>query len=77
MSVKFPFFGFFFGGGGKCRFYFYGRADFSDFRRALLNGLRRKMQKAEKKLPKAAKNRLWQNSSNQRKTAKSSAKLQR
>ena len=27
MSVKFPFFG---GGGGKCRFYFYGRADFSD-----------------------------------------------
>ena len=27
MSVKFPFFG---GGGGECRFYFYGRADFSE-----------------------------------------------
>ena len=30
MSVKFPFFGGGFGGGGKCRFYFYGRADFSE-----------------------------------------------
>ena len=34
MSVKFPFFlggGFWvLGGGGECRFYFYGRADFSD-----------------------------------------------
>ena len=32
MSVKFPFFGggFWGGGGGECRFYFYGRADFSD-----------------------------------------------
>ena len=27
MSVKFPFFG----GGGECRFYFYGRADFSEY----------------------------------------------
>ena len=32
MSVKFLLFGFFFlGGGGECRFYFYGRADFSEF----------------------------------------------
>ena len=32
MSIKFPFLGgFFFGGGGECRFYFYGRADFSEF----------------------------------------------
>ena len=31
MSVKFPFFGGGFGGGGgECRFYFYGRADFSE-----------------------------------------------
>ena len=32
MSVKFPFFwgGGGFWGGGECRFYFYGRADFSD-----------------------------------------------
>ena len=32
MSVKFPFLvgGVFGGGGGECRFYFYGRADFSD-----------------------------------------------
>ena len=31
MSVKFLLFrGGFWGGGGKCRFYFYGRADFSD-----------------------------------------------
>ena len=31
MSVKFPFFWvFFLGGGGECRFYFYGRADFSE-----------------------------------------------
>ena len=31
MSVKFPFFGGgFWGGGGECRFYFYGRADFSE-----------------------------------------------
>ena len=29
MSVKFPFFGGGLGGGGECRFYFYGRADFS------------------------------------------------
>ena len=35
MSVKFPFFeGGFGGGGGECRFYFYGRADFSDIGRA-------------------------------------------
>ena len=33
MSVKFPFFGGgFWGGGGECRFYFYGRADFSDLK---------------------------------------------
>ena len=34
MSVKFPLFwaGFWGGGGGECRFYFYGRADFSDFK---------------------------------------------
>ena len=32
MSVKFPFLGFFFWGGGECRFYFYGRADFSEKR---------------------------------------------
>ena len=31
MSVKFPFFGGGVLGGGECRFYFYGRADFSDF----------------------------------------------
>ena len=31
MSVKFPFFGGVLGGGGECRFYFYGRADFSEF----------------------------------------------
>ena len=36
MSIKFRvlegggYFGFRGGGGGKCRFYFYGRADFSD-----------------------------------------------
>ena len=31
MSVKFPFFGGVVGGGGgECRFYFYGRADFSE-----------------------------------------------
>ena len=32
MSVKFPFFwgGGFGGGGRECRFYFYGRADFSE-----------------------------------------------
>ena len=31
MSVKFPFFGgVFLGEGGECRFYFYGRADFSE-----------------------------------------------
>ena len=34
MSVKFPFFlgGGVLGGGGECRFYFYGRADFSDLK---------------------------------------------
>ena len=31
MSIKFRVLGGCFGGGGKCRFYFYGRADFSDF----------------------------------------------
>ena len=31
MSVKFPLFGGgVWGGGGECRFYFYGRADFSE-----------------------------------------------
>ena len=31
MSIKFRVLGFFFlGGGGKCRFYFYGREDFSE-----------------------------------------------
>ena len=30
MSVKFPFLWGVLGGGGGCRFYFYGRADFSD-----------------------------------------------
>ena len=35
MSIKFLVLGggvfWVFGGGGECRFYFYGRADFSDF----------------------------------------------
>ena len=33
MSVKFPFFGGGFWGGGECRFYFYVRAAFSEQRR--------------------------------------------
>ena len=31
MSIKFCVLEGGFGGGGKCRFYFYGREDFSDF----------------------------------------------
>ena len=30
MSIKFRVLGFFLCGGGKCRFYFYGREDFSE-----------------------------------------------
>ena len=41
MSVKFPFLGGVLGGGGECRFYFYGRADFSD-RRGSKKGLSRR-----------------------------------
>ena len=33
MSVKFPFLGGGVWGGGECRFYFYGRADFSELNR--------------------------------------------
>ena len=40
MPLKFPFLGgglFGGGGGGECRFYFYGRADFSDSKRSTRN----------------------------------------
>ena len=42
MSIKFRVLGGGFGGGGECRFYFYGRADFSDFVHCQIKGINEK-----------------------------------